>query len=75
MKKEIEAKAIRDKALLHWDVNKTAQNLFGKSHTCARRKTAQVSTAAVVSCPAMSIVIKSSLSCKKEKEPKLVNHG
>lgn len=33
-------------------------------HTCARKKIAQVRTAAVVSCPAISIVIKSSLSCQ-----------
>lgn len=33
------------------------------NHTCASRKTAQVRTAAVVSWPAISIVIKSSLSC------------
>lgn len=36
------------------------------THTCARRKTAHVRTAAVVSCPAISIVIKSSRSCPKK---------
>lgn len=47
----------QDRRYLFWVV---------KTHTCARRKTAHVRTAAVVSCPAISIVIKSSLSCPKK---------
>lgn len=41
------------------------QKLVMKNHTCASRKTAQVRTAAVVSWPAISIVIRSSRSCPK----------
>lgn len=41
------------------------KKLVTKNHTCASRKIAQVRTAAVVSWPAISIVIRSSLSCQE----------
>lgn len=48
-----------------WNLQCCIQKLVTKNHTCASRKIAQVRTAAVVSWPAISIVIRSSLSCQE----------
>lgn len=48
-----------------WNLQRCIQKLVTKNHTCASRKTAQVRTADVVSWPAISIVIRSSLSCQE----------